>query len=330
MSSRRPTGRPGPERSGSRPRARKDSAAAAARRRDSAAPMRPQRADSGSQAAEQAPRKVTAANSQAANRAGTGGQRNQNSSGKSPRPVHNPRPPGQSRASRSKPSENSRPAATRRAPESSARGIERFNKKRHIRFTMGEKTRQFSLRGLAIVFFVLVAIAIVAPPMNRYLEQQQEKRQLTQQLEDATERVALLEQELARWQDDDFVRSQARERLGYVMPGETLYLVSDPDEGTHEQQLAERTKEMNDRRRQATPFYVTMWDSIVIAGGAGEETNPSNVPLIGQTPAEDTTSPGSSEPASDSPDGDTSGDEASDDAGDSDTSDGGAPDGDAE
>lgn len=131
----------------------------------------------------------------------------------------------------------------------------------------------------------------MANPLTQYLDQQQQKRELLQDLEDTTARVKVLEQELARWQDDDFVRSQARERLGYVMPGETLYLVSDPEEGTPDQQLAQRTQEVNDRRRQATPFYVTMWDSITVAGASGDVENPSNVPIIGLPDG----SPGSSE-----------------------------------
>ena len=142
---------------------------------------------------------------------------------------------------------------------------------------------------LAVALFALVGIIIVASPLNQYLNQQQEKRELLSQLQETTARVEVLEQELARWQDDDFVRSQARERLGYVMPGETLYLVSDPATGTPEASRAVRTREGNDRRRQATPFYQTMWDSIQIAGAAGEVVNPSNIPLIGTTPEQDTT-----------------------------------------
>lgn len=145
------------------------------------------------------------------------------------------------------------------------------------------------MRALAIVFFAVVGVVIMASPLNQYLDQQQEKRELLQELEDTSARVKVLEQELARWEDDDFVRSQARERLGYVMPGETLYLVSDPDIGTPDEVLAQRTQEVNDRRRQATPFYLTMWDSIVIAGGVGD--NPSQVPVIGETPVGDDGTP---------------------------------------
>lgn len=170
---------------------------------------------------------------------------------------------------------------------------ERFGKKINFRFSRGERTRQFSLRMLTVLLFAAVSAGIVAGPLSQYLDQQHHKRELLQQLEETTARVDVLEQELARWKDDNFVRSQARERLGYVLPGETLYLVSDPEKGTPEEIVAKQTKEVNDRRRHATPFYVTMWDSIKIAGTSGGAENPSNVPIIGQVP----TTPPSTAPA---------------------------------
>lgn len=175
-----------------------------------------------------------------------------------------------------------RGGASRRTA-SSPPAAKRFDKRFNVTFSRGERTRQFSVRMLAVLFFAALGIVIVSGPLSQYLDQQQQKRDLLQQLDQTTARVDVLEQELARWKDNDFVRSQARERLGYVLPGETLYLVSDPAEGTPEQIVAERTKEANDRRRQATPFYVTMWDSIKIAGATGGIENPSNVPVIGST-----------------------------------------------
>lgn len=268
MSSRRPSGKSGPQGSDSRSRPRKESASSAARRRavngtkkgpDKPTPSKP------------TPSKSTPSKSTPR---GECAQQTGRPTGKQRTPTQ----PGNQRARQTRP-----PAS------------ERFNKKLNIRFSSGEKTRQFSLRTLAVLFFAVIGIVLVASPLNQYLDQQQEKRELLQQLHDTTARVELLEQEIARWQDDDFVRSQARERLGYVMPGETLYLVSDPDEGTPEELLAQRTQEVNDRRRQATPFYATMWDSVVIAGGVGEVENPSNVPLIEPT---DDVEPTDDEPTS--------------------------------
>lgn len=158
----------------------------------------------------------------------------------------------------------------------------RFSRTFNFSLKGGEKTRQFSLRTLVVALFAIIGVVMVANPLGQYLDQQQEKRALAQEVAEVNGRVEALEQELARWDDPEFVKSQARERLGFVMPGETLYLVSDPDEGTPAEVQAERTKQVNDQRRAATPFYVTMWDSIQIAGNSDDGENPSNVPVIGQ------------------------------------------------
>src|SRR5690625_6013579 len=56
-----------------------------------------------------------------------------------------------------------------------------------------------------------------------------ENTQLEQEDEAAEEREAHLRAELARWEDPAYVAAQARERLAFVMPGETAYKVIDPD-----------------------------------------------------------------------------------------------------
>lgn len=48
-----------------------------------------------------------------------------------------------------------------------------------------------------------------------------------QEIRDRQSRVDELETELARWDDPAYVKAQARERLGWVMPGETGYRVVD-------------------------------------------------------------------------------------------------------
>lgn len=153
-----------------------------------------------------------------------------------------------------------------------------------------EKTHQISLRLAVILAFAAVAIFIVATPLNQYLAQQQEKRIVLANLEETTIRVTELERELELWKDESYIQSQARERLGYVMPGQTLYSVTDPDAGTASEQLAQRAEEVNRLRRESTPFYVTMWDSISVAGQVGDFENPSEVPVI-DAPA----TPGSTE-----------------------------------
>lgn len=176
---------------------------------------------------------------------------------------------------------------------------QRMGTKRSIFIHGRNGGRQFSLRLLVVGLFALMAVIIVAPTFVRYLDRQQEVAQARADLTQAQDTVTELERELSLWNDDDYVKAQARERLGYVMPGETLYVVSDSGEGTAQEQLESRVAEVNRDRRAATPWFVTMWDSITVAGQSGDEQdNSSNAPVL--TPdGTTTTAPSASEPATD-------------------------------
>ncbi|MFY9262411.1 MAG: septum formation initiator family protein [Arcanobacterium sp.] len=147
----------------------------------------------------------------------------------------------------------------------------------------------------AIAIFALIGMLIIANPLTQYLSQQEHIRQERAQLEAAQQRVAELEQELELWSDPLFIQSQARERLGYVMPGQTLYTVVDPNVGDAQEQLQERTEQAQRLRRENTPFYVTAWDSIAVAGQAGVLENPDNVPIRDDSAPDKDTEPSPAE-----------------------------------
>ena len=79
------------------------------------------------------------------------------------------------------------------------------------------------LTGRAVVL-ILVAAALVmslAFPIREYLAQRAAIAAAEQRAAMLEERVEGLQGQVDRWRDDDFVEQQARERLHYVMPGET-------------------------------------------------------------------------------------------------------------
>ena len=152
----------------------------------------------------------------------------------------------------------------------------------------GEPGPTVSLRALALFLVALMAFAVLAPTLRYAVAQQEELRELNAQVSEAEERNADLERQLARWQDPEYVQAQARDRLGYVMPGETPYVVVDPEtvtggESAAEAEAAERAVE----RAAATPWYLRAWESVQVAGESvvGEE-DPSGltVPAEEQTP----------------------------------------------
>ncbi len=173
-----------------------------------------------------------------------------------------------------------RPQSRDTKREGQRRG-ERFTTRRNVVIGGVRGSRQFSLRILAVVLTAIVAAIIVTPTLTSYYSQQRELAASRAELVDIGERNTELENELKLWNDEDFVRAQARERLGYVMPGQTLYVVNDPSKGTAQEQLEERIQNVNRDRRAATPWFVTMWDSIDVAGqSTADFDNPNNAPVI--------------------------------------------------
>lgn len=85
-------------------------------------------------------------------------------------------------------------------------------------------------RRAIVLGLVLVVLALsYGGSLQIYLGQQHDLAVAEQQIRERTVQVADLEGELDRWNDPDYVRTQARARLGWVMPGETGYRVVGAD-----------------------------------------------------------------------------------------------------
>lgn len=79
---------------------------------------------------------------------------------------------------------------------------------------------------MAILVLVLAVLVIsYASSMRAYLQQRSHINQLRSQIESSERDIAQLEREKRRWKDQAFVEAQARERFGWVLPGETSYQV---------------------------------------------------------------------------------------------------------
>jgi cell division protein FtsB len=100
------------------------------------------------------------------------------------------------------------------------------------------RRRRNSGRALALwaIFFIL-ALAI-APPVKHYFTQRAQISALNSQQASDNKALDAARQELLLWQDPEYIKSQARERLHFVLPGERQYIVtengtaSNTDEGT--------------------------------------------------------------------------------------------------
>jgi hypothetical protein len=66
---------------------------------------------------------------------------------------------------------------------------------------------------------------VVSQDVQIYLDQRRQIVEMEQSIDLAEEAVAQMQAERDRWQDPVYIRSQARDRLYYVLPGEVSYLV---------------------------------------------------------------------------------------------------------
>jgi cell division protein FtsB len=83
------------------------------------------------------------------------------------------------------------------------------------------------MSGATLLCLVLVifGVVVLSNPLRTLFEQRQQVADLQAQLDQKNATLDALTTQRARWNDPAYIRAQARDRLFYVMPGETSYLV---------------------------------------------------------------------------------------------------------
>ena len=108
-----------------------------------------------------------------------------------------------------------------------------------------------------------VALAL-ALPFKVWVAQRGQISDLRAQTRAAQQRITQLHAEQQRWQDPDYVRQQARQRLHYVMPGETAYVVLDDRNAKR----AHARLRAQVQTQLTGPWYSRLWQSVQVAGTA--------------------------------------------------------------
>jgi cell division protein FtsB len=131
------------------------------------------------------------------------------------------------------------------------------------------------LTGRAAVLVLVLAVLVVsyASSLRAYLQQRSQINDLKAAIAQHEANIDTLESEKERWDDPAYVRQQARERLGYVMPGEKTYLVLGEDGKPLEPaaQLEDPTAVIT-----STPaaWWNDEWDSVELAGDPPKASRP--------------------------------------------------------
>ena len=84
-------------------------------------------------------------------------------------------------------------------------------------------------RALALVVVVLVLTISYATSLRIYFSQAHEIASTKAQIAESQAAITDLQGQIARWDDPAYVTAQARERLGWLVPGETGYTVVGAD-----------------------------------------------------------------------------------------------------
>jgi cell division protein FtsB len=98
----------------------------------------------------------------------------------------------------------------------------------------GESQTRGWLRGIRFSWFsflmlgiLVLGVLVIAPTLQQYVQQRQQIADLQASNAVLKGKVDTLNKDKARWSDPSYIRAEARDRLLYVMPGETSYLVID-------------------------------------------------------------------------------------------------------
>mgnify|MGYP001028652191 FL=1 len=140
--------------------------------------------------------------------------------------------------------------------------IRRFIAERAERLAAQQSEQRFgsvALRAAILAAVVCVLTLTIAGPVRTYFAQRTEMRQLEATERELRAQIAELEEKKRRLSDPAYITAQARERLGFVMPGDIPYQVQlpptadipAPEPGPHEA-LAPSDE----------PWYTALWRTI--------------------------------------------------------------------
>ncbi|MFF2318926.1 septum formation initiator family protein [Arthrobacter sp. NPDC058097] len=120
--------------------------------------------------------------------------------------------------------------------------------------------KAFSGRMLALAVVMVAITIMLAPTVKIFIDKRAEIAALESDIADSKADQDNLKRQVSRWQDPNYVKQQARDRINMVMPGETGYWVfgSDvPAGATGSQPSAAETQDPAD-----VPWVDSLWESI--------------------------------------------------------------------
>jgi cell division protein FtsB len=113
-------------------------------------------------------------------------------------------------------------------------------------------------RALVLGGVVVLLVVLLASPVNRYLGSRQDIAHATNQLQQDQRRLAQLTRQKQQWGDPGYIQQQARTRLQYAMPGDTVYVVVDKGQRSD----IEKTSGENAAQPAGPGWNIRLMDSV--------------------------------------------------------------------
>ncbi|MDO0975133.1 FtsB family cell division protein [Mycolicibacterium frederiksbergense] len=130
-------------------------------------------------------------------------------------------------------------------------------------------------RAAILAAVVCVLTLTIAGPVRTYFAQRTEMNQLKTVEAQLRSQIADLEQQKIKLEDPVFIAAQARERLGFVMPGDIPYQVQLPPGATAAPVTGPDAPEV----ASGDPWYTSLWHTIADAPhGVSPMITPAPVP----------------------------------------------------
>ena len=118
---------------------------------------------------------------------------------------------------------------------------------------------------MVLLLVVSVLMISYASSLKAYFQQHGQIQQLQSQISASETSISQLQAEKSQWSDPAYVREQARARFGYLMPGQTSYVVI----GDNGKPLAAQSTLADPRTSSLvtpTAWWTTEWRSVQLAG----------------------------------------------------------------
>jgi cell division protein FtsB len=126
--------------------------------------------------------------------------------------------------------------------------------------TRAPQPRRFTSRAVVLSLVLLVLLLAYAYPVRVYLAQQAEIAALEDSQARQGAKVAEMAARAKKWDDPEYVISQARQRLHMVLPGEKPSVVVDP---SRSQQTD--PGDLPGAPKPPRPWYGKLWSSVEAA-----------------------------------------------------------------